>query len=352
MVVPYVIAAVLCAPVAPATPATPGDELAAQAYFGSIPRSLELLGGERFDFRYRRLDFDVDAPGEIPTRVAEGVQRIEYRGLGVLTLNLYLEDQTDDARFGDVFRERTLYAFTSGEYVRATRLAGASADRVMIARWNGLPHVTYLALGLLGPEAALDGAEFRGLQERPDGTRELVYVLEDGKTLKLYDEPTPPGKLLRAESRASDDAWQEVIYFEDHIEGVGGLPARPTRIVNARVRRDGKLSELSVWQAIESLGEAAIDDRVSAGAVVANLRAPGEQGVERETDRPMTLEALLDAPHGILAPQEFGAIVLEADALDPRPIPVEDDVDPRLAGMIAAVGVMGVALGMRRRRLA
>lgn len=326
-----------------------GDVAFAQPYFASIPSSLGLLSDQSFDFRYRKLSFDPDQPSETPTRITDGVERLEYLDTGVLTYDLRLVDRTDDAEFGEAMLERTFYSFVRGEYARATRLGGGSPERVMIGRWRGLPHMTYLALGLLGPEAAIDAAEFRGLRELPDGTNELTYILEDGKTLTLRVEPAPPGKLLSAQSRASDDAWQEVIYFENHVDGVGGLPARPTRVISSRVKRDGTLSSLTVWQSIERLDPATINHRVGAKSLLANLCVPAATAVEYETDRAMTLEELLSAPQGIVQQREPERVELDVGALDARLLDREGRLDSRMIAVLGG-GIFALAMFLHRRR--
>lgn len=328
----------------------------AQSFLRAIPDSAPLVNGQAFEYRYRQLEFGEAATGDAPELAIEGVTRLEYRDSGVFTNELFLEDSPRDDSFGTAYRRRTFHSFLTGEYARASSLAGAT-DSVIIERWRGLPKLTYLALGLLGPPDSLRSAEFRGTRSRNDGLQESEYLVEGGKTLTLLFDPAPPGRLLRAESRPPNDAWTAVRYFEDHVPGVGDLPARPTRIVDAKVASTGRVVRVTVWQAVERLDRPEIDDDlVDKGAMVASLRLGEQQRWDGKTDRPMRLEELLTGFAGSTqaldalptgdSQNSHAAMGASSSAPDTR-----FGNELPLIGIILAIGLIVAAITNRKRIL-
>jgi hypothetical protein len=266
-----------------------------QQFLRSIPEAAGLLNSQVFEYRYRSLTFDPAGTSHVPTTTFEGITRLEYRDSGVFTDEVYLEDKPLSSRFCVAFHKRMFHSFLTGEYARASRLSGG-LENVIVERWRGLPKLTYLALGLLGPTDAMQSAQLRSTRLLENGLSETEYLVKGGKTLTLLCDPAPPGRLLRAESRAPNDSWTAIRYFEDHIAGLGGLPDRPRRIVEAKVDQTGFVVEVSVWQAVERLDPPSpIADVVDRGAAVARLVHGNMDKEDSVTDRPMRLEELLNA---------------------------------------------------------
>jgi ElaB/YqjD/DUF883 family membrane-anchored ribosome-binding protein len=341
---------IAAASIAGATAPTTEDRAGASPFLRELPDVATLMAGEHVDFRYRRLEFDDE--DDVPDRVLEGITRVELRATGVYTSDLHLEDRTADRDFGAAFLERTFHSFLTGEYARATRLAGAGSDQVVLERWAGFPKLTYYGLGLLGTSAMLSQLRPHGVRVLADGLEEYEYTLDDvGKVVTLLVDPAPPGRLVRAESRSSDDSWTEVIHFEGHVAGVAGLPDRPTRIVDARVSREGRVQAVTVWQAIERTDATAADDEVvMANSLVSNLRLPDSPYRDQASDRRTRLEDLLTSAAAAVEPQQFDVLTLDQTALAAMSRTESRAEGPfRRIGIVAAIGMIGAAFFLRKR---
>lgn len=326
----------------PASTETSDDSLS--SFLRAVPEANAMMVGETLDFRFRRLDFGADDRDGIPTDALEGVARLEFRETGLFTNEVYLEDEVGEVFFGAAYHTRTFHSFTSGEYARVTRLSGG-LDNVFLERWRGVPRLTFLALGLLGTPAAFRDARLLDARSLEDGLREVVYATGSGKTVTVLFDPSGAGRLLRAESRAENDTWSKVRYFEDHVPGAGDLPARPRRLVDAKVDRDGRVLEITVWQAIERddahAAERANDDLVGKGAMVADLRHDGGRRVDGPTDRPMRLDELLACAAGSLEPL--------VSASGPEAPEARAALELQHLGVVAGVFLLVVAFSLRKR---
>lgn len=320
-----------------------------------------MMTGSALDYRIRTLSFDEDDHGGVPREAREGVTRLEFREGGLFTDEVYLEDEIGDSFFGAAFHTRTFHSFTNGEYARVSRTPGGF-ERVLIQRWRGFPKLTFLALGLLGSPASL--RQLRLLDDRPAeaGLREVVYASDSGKTLTVLFDPAGTGRLLRAESRAQGDLWSAVRYFEDHVPGVGDLPARPRRMVDARVTPGGRVVEVTIWQAIErddaNRAERELDDLVRKGAQVADLRFDSGQVVERVTERPMRVDELPAWSAG--SPPSTGSLPLKPSSASATHAGDDSEateadsaalagLDLRYAILFAGLALIGSAFLLRKR---
>ncbi len=335
--------------------AVPGDSEdgaheVAQRLLRPLKDVATLALGEQLDFRYRRLEFSEPDGASAPRRVLEGVVRVEFEEHGVAMHDAYFEGRAADGPLAEAFLERTFYSYLSGESARSIRIAGGATENVVIERSSGIDKIVYLGLGLLGASGALADAKLIDVQPAEGGLIELEYLVESGKSILLTIDAAPPGRLVHAESRSNDEAWAEVLDFEGHVEGGAGLPLRPTRIVNARVRRDGHVQTVTVWQSIERLDQPMPDARnVSQRTWVADLRVSDSLRTNQWIDRAMNLADMAAAPAGIAQPHDLAAVKVERAALealfDSKPQSRAAAVPTLVAVIVLTVGAAALRKG-------
>lgn len=335
------------------------DSEGAQLFFRSIPENAALLSGQTFDYHHRKLHAGGTRPvgvdgGGAPALWIEGTIRAQYLETGFQSTELYLEDDPQDAEESKLSQRKTFHSFISGEYVVCAHLLGAT-EEVVIERWVGLPKLSYLNLGLMGPPNILRTADFLGTTDLDGGLRKESYRVNNGKLLTIVFDPTGTGRLLQAESRAPNDSWTAIRYFEDHVPSVGDLPDRPTRIVEAKVESDGSVLAIDVWQAVHRLDPPHPEENlVAKGARVDSNRFEGNSASFGVTDRPMSLPELLTQFAGSATPNleapsfedPHSAAPDQLAAVGPRP---GAGLGLRHGGMLAALVLIGAALSLNKK---
>ncbi len=325
-----------------------GDE---RDFFVPLLRLGALADGTKTAFRHRQVVFGAEAA--VPTRIVDGVLKIEYRSDAILVEEVLLE--RIDGKRADPLRQVTHFSMVSGESARVSFRGSQPGEcTVILEWWSALPALVWMGLGFVAGTDVSQAMAPGARESLPEGDSSVLLSGEAGALRLVWNAARGPG-LRSVESSAPDGRPRTQAYFRDPIPWTSDGPWRPTLLTVGALGPEGQVVNSQVYRSIAGeWAERKIALAVPAGATVYDFR--GSEGTARVSvlDRRTGLGDLL-----VRAPID------EGPGFDPNgraPQETPDDTPPARgseldlgadfgswAGLVSA-GAVAILLALRYKR--